>query len=71
MTKVNFVTNDKGEKIALMIPLDNKKLKGDNLLEYIEDLEDIIFLEFRKQEETVPLDKIISNLQVKGRINAV
>ena len=67
MTRLNFVTNDKGEKVALLIPIDNKKLNGDKLLEYIEDLEDLIYLEFSKKEATTPLDKVVKNLQKRKK----
>ena len=60
MKGVSFVTNDKNEKIAVQIDLKS--------IENIEDLLEGIIAESRKNEEKVPLSKVISNLKKAGKL---
>jgi len=64
MKGVSFVTNDKNEKIAVQIDL--KSIEKHQ--EAIEDLLDGIIAESRKNEEKVPLSKVISNLKKSGKL---
>ncbi len=51
MKGINYVTNDKGEKVAVIIDL---KEHDKAINQYIEDLEDLIDLELRKDEQSIP-----------------
>ena len=64
MQGVSFVTNDKNEKIAIQIDL--KAIEKHQ--EAIEDILDGILAEARKDEEKVPLTKVISNLKKLGKL---
>ena len=64
MKGVSFVTNDKNEKIAIQIDL--KAIEKHQ--EAIEDILDGILAEARKDEEKVPLTKVISNLKKLGKL---
>jgi hypothetical protein len=64
MKGVSFVTNDKNEKIAVQIDL--KSIEKHQ--EAIEDLLEGIIAESRKNEEKVPLSKVISNLKKAGKL---
>ena len=58
------MTNDKNEKIAIQIDL--KTLEKHN--EEVEDLLDGLIAESRKDEEKVPLDKVIKGLKKSGKL---
>ena len=63
MKGIKYITDAKGEKIAIMIDLKNH----DKIInEYLEDLEDLIEIEFRKDEETIPWDEAKNQLKQKG-----
>lgn len=64
MKGVNYVTDDKNRKVAVQIEL--KLLEKYD--EEIEDLIDGIIAESRKNEERVPLDKVIKGLKKKGKL---
>jgi hypothetical protein len=64
MKGISFVTNDKNEKIAVQIDL--KAIEKHQ--EVIEDLLDGILAEARKDEEKVPLSKVITNLKKMGKL---
>ncbi|MFZ4800038.1 MAG: hypothetical protein ACOYMA_21290 [Bacteroidia bacterium] len=64
MKGVRFVVNDKNEKIAVQIDL--KSIEEHQ--EAIEDLLDGIIAKSRKNEEKVPLLKVISNLKKSGKL---
>jgi len=49
MKGINFITNDKGEKIALQLDLQNPDEK---MIELIEEIEDIIDVDLRKNSST-------------------
>ena len=61
MTGLNYITNEKGEKTFLLLPLSKKKRYS---IEEIEDLQDAIAYELLKDEESVDffegIDSIIS-----------
>lgn len=64
MKGVTYVTDDQNRKVAVQIDL---KL----LQKYDEDIEDLldgIIAESRKDEERVPLDKVIKGLKRKGKL---
>ena len=53
MTGINFVMNDKGEKTALLIDFAQLKQEGKterDVMEFVEDLEDILAVELSKTE---------------------
>lgn len=53
MTGINFVMNDKGEKTALLIDIAQLKHEGKSetdVMEFIEDLEDILAIELSQQD---------------------
>ena len=64
MKGINFITNDKNEKIAVQIDL--KSIEKHQ--ESIEDMLDGILAEARKDEEKVPLAKVISKLKKAGKL---
>jgi hypothetical protein len=64
MKGVTYVTDDKNRKVAVQIEL--KLLEKYD--EEIEDLIDGIIAESRKNEERVPLDKVIKGLKRKGKL---
>lgn len=64
MKGISFVTNDKNEKIAVQIDL--KAIEKHQ--EFIEDLLDGILAEARRDEEKVPLSKVISSLKKMGKL---
>jgi hypothetical protein len=60
MTGIRFITDDKGRRTDVVI----------NLKRYSKELEDFFdFLTFeeRKDEDTVPLEKILEDLKQKGQ----
>ena len=63
MEGINYVTDDKGRKIALMIDLKNIKKYTD---EDIEDIEDLISIELRKNNPKIDYRKIRKQLIKKG-----
>jgi hypothetical protein len=64
MKGISFVTNEKNEKIAVQIDL--KAIEKHQ--EAIEDLLDGIIAESRKDEEKIPLSKVISKLKKTGKL---
>ena len=64
MKGISFVTNEKNEKIAVQIDL--KAIEKHQ--EAIEDLLDGIIAESRKEEEKIPLSKVISKLKKTGKL---
>lgn len=61
MTGIQFVTDDKGRKVAVQIDL---KKYGSRL----EDFWDGLISESRRKEKGIPLAKIKSDLVKRGRI---
>jgi hypothetical protein len=66
MKGINFVTNDKGEKIALQLDLKNPDEK---MIELIEEIEDIIDVDLRKNSSTRDYIEIREELKEKGIIS--
>ncbi len=64
MKGVSFVTNDKNEKVAVQIDL--KAIEKHQ--QAIEDMLDGILAEARKDEEKIPLSKVISKLKKAGKL---
>lgn len=61
MTGVNFVTNDKGEKTALLIDIAaiKKSKKSDaELTEFLEDLDDMVAVELSKGQKGRPYGQV-------------
>jgi hypothetical protein len=61
MTGVQFVTDDKGRKVAVLIDL---KKHGARL----QDLWDGLISESRRREKGIPLEKIKADLIRRGRL---
>jgi hypothetical protein len=64
MKGISYVTDEKNKKIAVQIDLKVLEKYDDE----VEDLIDGIIAESRKDEERVPLSKVISGLKQKGKI---
>jgi hypothetical protein len=61
MTGINYVTNDRGEKTALLIDLNQLRNsdKSDTVLgEFLEDLDDMIAVELSKGEKGRPYHEV-------------
>ena len=60
MKSLNFVTNEKGERIALQIPI-----PANITIEYLEDVEDVLYYELLKDAPSIDYEssvkKIIAN----------
>lgn len=73
MTGINFVMNDKGEKTALLIDLEQLRHEGKSevdVMEFMEDLEDILAVELsRKENDYSNWEDAKKRLQVKGIID--
>jgi len=73
MTGLNFVMNDKGEKMALLIDLVQLKQEGKSeadVMEFMEDLEDILAIELSaKENDYSNWEDIKSDLRSKGIID--
>jgi hypothetical protein len=61
MTGIQFVTDEKGRKVAVQIDL---KKYGDKL----EDFWDGLISESRRNEKGIPLEKIKADLKKRGRL---
>jgi hypothetical protein len=64
MKGVNFLTDEKNKKVAVQIDL---KTIGKHQ-EDVEDLLDGIIAEARKDEERIPLSKVMNNLKKSGKL---
>jgi len=73
MTGMNFVMNDKGEKTALLIDFAQLKQEGkteSEVMEFMEDLEDILAVELSKNENNYSnWEDAKSRLRAKGIID--
>jgi len=61
MTSVNYVTNDQGEKTALLIDLAQLRKTGTSestLSEFLDDLDDIIVSELSKGQNGRPYEDV-------------
>ncbi|MCX6598490.1 MAG: hypothetical protein NTV70_19230 [Acidobacteria bacterium] len=63
MTGIQYVTDDKGRKVAVQIDLDRYGA-------VLEDFWDGLVSESRRKEKGVPLDKIKADLIKRGRLRA-
>jgi|AntAceMinimDraft_17_1070374.scaffolds.fasta_scaffold04996_3 glutamyl-tRNA reductase len=64
MKGVNYVTNDKGEKLAMIIDINNPK---NITTEYLEELEDIIAIELLKNEPSEDWESVKNELRKAGK----
>ena len=62
MEGLNYITNDKGKKTALVISLEEYG-------EYIEDIQDILIWYKRQNEQRVPLSQVKENLRNYGKLD--
>ena len=73
MTGLNFVTNDKGERTALLIDFARLKQEGkteNDVMEFMEDHEDILAVELSKKENDYSnWEDAKSRLKAKGIID--
>ena len=61
MTGIQFVTDEKGRKIAVQIDL--KKYK-----DLWEDIEDVLVSRSRRHEKRIPLNRVKANLIKRGKL---
>lgn len=61
MEGINYLTDDKNQKVAVQIDL---RKYG----ELWEDFYDSLIAEMRKDEEKIPLEDVISNLRTAGKL---
>ena len=64
MKGVSYITDGNNEKKAVVIDIKTIQKYNDD----IEDLLDGIIAESRKDEEKIPLSKVISNLKKSGKL---
>lgn len=64
MKGISYITDDKNRKTAVVIDLKTFKKHE----EEIEDLLDVIIAESRKDEESIPFDKVLKTLKTKGKL---
>lgn len=57
--EVQYVTNQNGEKTAVIVPLDDFQ-------DLLEDIEDLAAVAERRDEPTVPHDELIAELKRDG-----
>lgn len=72
MTGINYVTNDKGEKTALLIDLNELKRSGKaggDVSEFLDDLEDILAIELSKDEEYTDWEDVKQDLRNAGKLD--
>ena len=62
MKGINFLTNDQDQKVAVQIDLEKYG-------ELWEDFYDVLVAESRKDEESIPLDKVIKELKEDGKLD--
>jgi hypothetical protein len=61
MTGIQFLTDEKGRKVAIQIDLKRHEAR-------LEDLWDGLFSESRREEKGIPLAKIEADLIKRGRL---
>jgi hypothetical protein len=61
MTGIQYVTDDKGRKIAVQIDLKKHR-------ELWEDIEDVLISRSRRHERRVPLEKVKADLISSGKL---
>lgn len=65
MKGITYLTDDKNQKVAVQIDLQNYDKA---LNEFLEELEDILAIELRRNSPTVPWEKIKKRLDNKHKI---
>ncbi|MBT3422399.1 MAG: hypothetical protein HOD63_12925 [Bacteroidetes bacterium] len=63
MKGVNFVTDEKGKRIALQIDLSYRKLSGREYVDFLENLEDVIDIELRRNEAAEPWESVKKEIE--------
>lgn len=63
MTGIKYVTNQKGERVA--VQLDLRLHAG-----LWEEIEDILISESRRDEESIPLEQVEAKLIQRGKLSA-
>ena len=63
MNGIQFVTDEKGHKVAVQIDLKKHR-------ELWEDIEDVLVSRSRKHEKRIPLDKVKAGLIKSGKLPA-
>ena len=64
MKGISYITDDKNRKTAVVIDLKTLNKQA----EAIEDLLDVIIAESRKEEESIPFEKVVKSLKKKGKL---
>ena len=64
MKGISYITDDKNRRKALVIDL--KTFKKNE--EEIEDLLDVLIAESKKEEESIPFERVMKSLTKKGRL---
>ena len=62
MNGFNYITDENGERKALIIDLDEYK-------DFIEDIEDILISFKRKNEARIPLEQVKEDLRKYGKLD--
>ncbi|HEV7349127.1 hypothetical protein [Telluribacter sp.] len=60
MTGIRYITDEKGHKTDIVINLEEHQ-------ELVEDILDALLIEERQQEEKIPLEKLIEEVQKEER----
>ena len=63
MKGIHYLTDEKNRKVAVQIDL---RKYG----ELWEDFYDVVVAELRKDEEKIPLEKVVKDLKSKGKLDA-
>lgn len=63
MTGIQFVTDDKGRRVAVQIDLGKHAALW-------EDFQDLLVARSRKEEESVPLEEVRASLVRRGKLRA-
>ncbi|HXP47027.1 MAG TPA: hypothetical protein VN810_07110 [Terriglobales bacterium] len=61
MTGIQYVTDDKGRKVAVQIDLKKHR-------ELWQDIEDVLVSRSRRREKRIPLDKVKADLIKSGKL---
>ncbi len=61
MTGIQYVTDEKGRKVAVQIDLKKHR-------ELWEDIEDVLFSRSRRHEKRIPLEKVKAGLIKSGKL---
>ncbi|MBI2720698.1 MAG: hypothetical protein HYX39_00840 [Bacteroidetes bacterium] len=64
MKGISYITDDHNKKKAVIIDYNLFKKHG----EILDDMLDVIIAEAREEEESIPFEKVLSQLKKKGKI---